>query len=53
MTINKKKDNSVDLMASQPGGTFVTLLPSQSKVKAATEGQIHEIQSEVTDPTEK
>ena len=26
MTVNKRSDGSIDVMVSQPGGTFVTLL---------------------------
>ena len=35
MTVNKRQDGSVDLMVSQPGGTFVTLLDRQSFARGA------------------
>ena len=37
MTINHRIDGSLDLMVSQPGGTFVTLLATDSHTSRKTE----------------
>ena len=51
MTVNKRQNGSIDLMVSQPGGTFVTLLDqhvteeaqeSQTEMVEGEEGSVHQ-----------
>ena len=48
LSVNKCSDGSVDLMVSQPGGTFVTLLRSMSGHSHVTQLSTSQIHSSVS-----